>query len=308
MIHLRNKNIDQELPTVVTIGNFDGMHKGHIKLIKSVINHAKRNNLKSLVFSFNPHPRSVIKEEKVYHIFTSEEKARTLSQLGVDIFIEYPFDREFSIKTPQYFMEEIIYKKLKCAALAVGENYRFGKNGEGNITHILDFSKKHGIHIFVENLQKEENGENICSTKIRKAITDGEIVWANNILGRSYYIEGLVLEGDKRGSQIGFPTANIAPHPTKILPKNGVYITSTVLVDSATKYPSVTNIGVHPTFEGSNILIETFILDFKQNIYNKNIGINFLQRIRNEKKFDNVNSLVRQIKLDVDMAREWHNI
>ena len=306
MIHIQTKEIAQSKPTIITIGNFDGMHKGHVKLINETVSYAKEKGLQSLVLTFSPHPRVILRGEKVPHIFSSTEKAKALQEMGVDIFIEYPFDKEFANYSPKEFLQEILHNKLNASAIVVGENYHFGKHGTGDINMLQGFAKNHNIDLLVKQLQLQE-GATINSTSIRKAIQEGNISLANKMLGRAFYIDGIVLSGEQRGRQIGFPTANLIPHPTKVLPKNGVYITSTH-VDGGAAQPSITNIGIKPTFDGEAITIETHVLDFSADIYSKTIGINFLDRIRDEQKFSGLDELKENIKKDSDIARQYHKI
>lgn len=306
MVHIRDIQIQQSESTIVAIGNFDGMHKGHAVLINRAVSKAKEIGVKSVVLTFSPHPRLVIKGENMPHIFTSNEKEKVVSEMGVDIFVEYPFTKEFANLSATYFIEEIIFKKLKAKAIVLGENYRFGKDGDGDVNLIKSFSLQNNIQVFVERLLKEEK-EVINSTRIRRAILEGNIKLANAMLGRSYFIQGTVLSGENLGSLIGFPTANVIPHPTKIIPKNGVYVTTTN-INGEGNLPSITNVGIRPTFNGKSVTIETHLLDFKEDIYNKKIGVNFLERIRDEKKFEAVGELVAQIGADVAVAKKWHGV
>ncbi|MCL1996078.1 MAG: bifunctional riboflavin kinase/FAD synthetase [Defluviitaleaceae bacterium] len=306
MIYLNSENIQQNSPTVITIGNFDGVHIGHKQLIKTAVDYAKKNRLQSLVFSFNPHPKTVLMDQSPGQIFVSSEKASVFKEMGVDIFLEYPFSKELAEYSPHLFLEKILIDLLKCTALVLGENSRLGKGRKADIAQIKEIAKEYNINVFVESLLKDENGGNISSTKVREALLEGNIKNVNAMLGHSYFLSGTVLTGDRRGSKIGFPTANIQTEPSKILPKNGVYITTTTLPNGSI-YPSVTNVGIHPTFkkEGMSVIIETFILDFNQDLYGKKIEVKFLEHIRGEKKFDGINELIAEINKDVQQARKY---
>ena len=303
MVHIKDKNIQQNFGTVVTIGNFDGVHVGHQQLVKTTVCYAQKNALRSLVFSFDPHPKTVLSGQLLEQIFVPLEKARVLTEMGVDIFVQYPFDINFSKYSFEQFFEKILVDQLKCAAIVLGENSRLGSGRSGDITQIKQTAASHGITVFVKELLKEKNGANISSTNIRQALFDGDIKKANTMLGRNYFLKGTVETGDRRGSKIGFPTANIKAQKEKILPKNGVYVTKTTLPNGIT-HPSVTNIGTNPTFQKQDgVIIETHILDFDDNIYNQTIEVEFIERIRGEKKFLSIEELIAQIKTDAQYAR-----
>ncbi|MCL1936515.1 MAG: bifunctional riboflavin kinase/FAD synthetase [Defluviitaleaceae bacterium] len=308
MIHITNEKIEQKEQTAITIGNFDGIHKGHIKLIESTIKYAKEKKLKSLVFSFYPNPREVIKNTNLNYILTREEKKKLIKDLGVDVFVEYPFDKELAIKSPEYFLNDILKNKLNTKAIFIGENYRFGNLGKGDCSTILNFGDENGIYVSIENLLNISS-EKIDSTTIRKYILSGNVIKANLMLGRSFSLKGVVSIGNQRGRTLGFPTANIIPNDyKKILPQKGVYITSTFLFDINKIFPSITNVGHNPTFDDKSLVIETFIFNFSENIYNQIIEINFFDKIRNEKKFNNIEELKEQITNDVILAKKFHKI
>ena len=314
MIHITTKDIKKYIPylqveeghTAVTIGNFDGMHRGHMTLMEATASYAKTHGLLSAVFSFAPHPREVIQGTILPHIFTSLEKERFVKKLGIDLFIEYPFDAEFAGRSPQFFLEEILKKQLQAKAVFVGENYRFGKKGAGDTNLMQSFGEDNGIHVHIQKLLSK-NGITINSTKVRETIAAGDITAANYMLGRPFSIAAFVVPGDQRGRKLGFPTANIIPaDPKKILPKLGVYVTTTII--EGKERASITNVGYNPTFEGDHIVIETFILDFSQDIYDEHIEVRFLERIRDEKKFDSMDDLIKQITKDVNYARQHHGL
>ena len=308
MIHITTKDIKHVInqPTAVTIGNFDGMHQGHMALIEATVNYAKAHGLLSVVFSFAPHPREVIQGIRLPHIFTSAEKKHFIESLAIDVFIEYPFDQAFASESPQFFLEEVLKNSLKTKAIFVGENYRFGQKGTGDTTFMKNFGSQQGIYVHIQQLLCK-NGVTIDSTKVRTAIADGDITAANHMLARPFSIEARVVAGDQRGRKMGFPTANILPtDPKKILPKLGVYVTTTRI--SGLERASITNVGYNPTFGGDHLVIETFILNFSQDIYDEHIVVNFLERIRGEKKFDHVEALIEQITRDVAYAKTYHGL
>ena len=308
MIHITSTDIKAHInrATAVTIGNFDGMHRGHMSLMAEAVAYAKANGLLSVVFSFTPHPRDVVRPSDVLHIFSSAEKRRFVQNLGVDVFIEYPFDQAFAQQSPEFFLHEILRNQLNPQAIFVGENYRFGSRGAGDTALMRHYCQGQGIHVHVQPLLSED-GAVLCSSKVREAILAGDMATAKHILGRPFSIEAHVVPGDQRGRKMGFPTANIIPNdPKKILPKLGVYVTDT-LIDGLTTH-SITNVGYNPTFNGQHIVIETFILNFSRDIYDQHIEVQFLEHIRNEQKFDNMEQLIAQITQDVAQAKAYHGV
>ncbi len=291
--------------TVVTIGNFDGLHIGHKKLITTTKKYALNNNLKSVVITFNPHPLEVIKNTKpFYYIFSEEEKTLEIEKENIDFFIKYPFNKDFASITPNEFID-ILINKLNCKILVVGEDYCFGKNRTGNIETLQNIGREKNIKVIkIPNIII--NGERASSTLIREAINNRNIKKANLILNKPYYILGKVVEGNKLGRTIGFPTANIIPPKNKLLPPDGVYITKTQVGKNI--YDSITNIGTNPTVNNLHRTIETFIFDFNENLYNKIIQVYFYDYIRGVKKFNNIQELKAQISKDINIASNFFNI
>ena len=291
--------------TVVTIGNFDGLHIGHKKLITTTKKYALDNNLKSVVITFNPHPLEVIKNAKpFYYIFSEKEKTLEIEKENIDFFIKYPFNKDFASITPDEFID-ILINKLNCKILVVGEDYCFGKNRTGNIDTLQNIGREKNIKVIkIPNIII--NGERASSTLIRDAINNRNIKKANLILNKPYYILGKVVEGNKLGRTIGFPTANIIPPKNKLLPPDGVYITKTKFNNNI--YDSITNIGTNPTVNNLHRTIETFIFDFNENLYNKIIQVYFYDYIRGVKKFNNIQELKTQISKDINIASNFFNI
>lgn len=308
MIHITSTDIKSYIneATVVTIGNFDGMHRGHMALMEQAVTYAKAHGLLSVVFSFSPHPRDVITRHDFLHIFSSAEKRQFVQNLGVDVFIEYPFDLAFAQQSPQFFLEEILKNQLNPRAIFVGDNYRFGSRGAGDTQLMASYCQSQDIHMHIQPLLTEGDAV-LCSTTVREAILAGDITQANHILGRPFSVEAHVVPGDQRGRKMGFPTANIIPNdPKKILPKLGVYITRTIINGQETH--SITNVGYNPTFNGQHIVIETFILNFSRDIYDQHIEVQFLDYIRGEQKFDGMEALIAQITKDVEQAKAYHGL
>ena len=298
---LKNFEIEEEKNSVVTIGNFDGLHLGHKELISTTKKIALEKGFTSIVFSFNPHPLEILKNEQFLYILTQEEKRRELSKEGINIFLNCPFNSNFANLSPEEFID-ILYEKLKCRVLIVGEDYCFGKNRAGNIDMLKKIGNKKGIEVIkIANILL--NGERVSSTKIRESLKNKDIKKANLLLNRCYSILGIVSEGNKLGRTIGFPTVNIIPEKNKLLPPDGVYITKTIY--NGKVYESLTNIGKNPTINNSIRTVETYIFDFNQNIYGKQIEVLFLEWVRDVKKFASLDELKEQIAKDTNVTLEF---
>lgn len=295
-------NIQKQKETVITIGNFDGVHLGHKKLINMVKEISVRENLTSIVFSFNPHPFEVFNKDKdFFYILTQEEKTMEIDNLGIDIFLNYPFTFEFS-KITFYEFIKILKHKLNCRVLIVGDDYCFGKNRRGNVATLIEIGKDFEMDIIkVPNIKLY--GDRVSSSEIRKYLTEKNIQKANALLGKHYYISGEVVEGNKLGRTIGFPTANIIPTEEKLLLPDGVYITQTQYKGRI--YKSITNIGKNPTVNNSLRTVETFIFDFNEDLYGEHLKVMFLEWIRDGRKFSGIDELKVQISKDTGIAEKY---
>lgn len=302
MIHIDNIYIEQHESTAVTIGNFDGIHLGHFSLVEEVKKQATLKGLKSIIFSFYPHPKTIITGKPIKHILLPEEKLFILKEMSVNTFIEYPFNKEFAKYEPEYFIKEILVKKLKCKVLVVGEDYKLGRKQSGNISNIKQIARKFNIEVIVIKHKLYKN-KKISSSNIRNLILKGKLSEVNQMLSKAFFIKGRVNKGNQIGRTIGFPTANIFPHASKILPPNGVYITKTNVIETNEQYYSITNIGISPTVNGIHNKIETFLFNFNGNLYNKDIIVSFYEYIRREKKFNSLEELKEQIKKDIYLAK-----
>jgi riboflavin kinase/FMN adenylyltransferase len=291
-----------ERPTILTIGVFDGVHRGHQHLIGMVVRRARLLDCQSAALTFDPHPDLVIRpdRERVY-LSTLEERVELLDRLGLELLIVLPFTRELMARTAAEFMQRV------CGAIALrelwaGPDLAVGYKREGNLTRLAELGRELGFAVHpVEPLTI--HGEQIRSTRVRVALDAGEMEAAAKLLGRPFTLRGTVIEGDKRGRTIGFPTANHSIGEQQIIPANGVYV-STIEVGGAA-YGAVTNIGVRPTFNGVARRVETYILDFSGEIYGETIRVSFLKRLRGEQKFDGIAALVAQITNDVAAARAY---
>lgn len=299
MKSFNNLNSFQTPPnkTVVTIGTFDGVHIGHEYVLKKVIQLSQENCFTSTVLTFFPHPRMVLQQDSSIKLLnTIQEKELLLSQIGIDNLIIHPFDLEFSRLSAEEYVEEILVKKLNAGIIIIGHDHRFGRNRTANINDLIAFGKEFDFEV-IEISAKEIDDIAISSTKIRNALLDGKIATANSYLGYSYFLSGKVVHGKQIGRTINFPTANIEISETyKLIPKNGVYIISSLINDE--KCFGMMNIGTNPTVDGLEEKIEVHFFDFDKDIYNQDVKIEILSRIRDEKKYDSLNELKAQLKKD----------
>lgn len=281
----------------LTIGTFDGVHVGHQAIIKRLVNNAHSENAQAVVLTFFPHPRSVIQNEKSLSLIDSmKEKENLLELLGVDILIIHPFTLEFSNLNAKKFTRDILVNSLNVSKLFIGYDHRFGKNRTASVSDLISFGQTYGFDVEVIPAQ-DIDAISVSSTKIRKALSEGDIKRVSEYLGRDYILEGVVVHDQGLGSKIGFPTANIKVIPKyKILPKTGVYWVSMIWLSQ--KYFGMLNFGVRPSLSVMKETIEVHFFNFNQNIYDEAIKISFHAKIRDEKKFNSLESLKSQLKLD----------
>ncbi|MFC2133501.1 bifunctional riboflavin kinase/FAD synthetase [Bacteroidota bacterium] len=299
-----NDKIEHNVNSVVTIGTFDGIHKGHVDILKTVINKANELNCRSFVITFEPHPRTVVSEEYKMQILTTiEEKRALFEKLNIENLMVINFTKDFSQMTSEEFIQKYVLDKIGAKYIVIGYDHKFGKNRDGNENVLRNLGDEYQFDVTrVEAV--EENDDPISSTKIRIALLDGDIETANDYLGWNYSFEGKVVEGASRGRIIGFPTANIELlNSNKLVPAKGVYLVRCNVDDQ--DYFGLLNIGSRPTFETEpEIVVEVHLLDFSRNIYGKIIKVEMLKRIRDEKKFDSKEDLVHQINIDKNFALE----
>lgn len=287
--------------TIVTIGTFDGIHIGHQKILKNLIRTANNEGKKSVLLTFFPHPRMVLqKENKILLLNTIKEKSGLLEKMGLDYLIIHPFSRDFSRLTALDFVRDILVNKLNTSRLIIGYDHHFGKNREGNIHQLKEYSLLYDFK--VEEIPAQDIDDvSVSSTKIRTALKDGNLKTANNYLGYHYMLNGTVVSGKKLGGTIGFPTANIEiKEPYKLIPKTGVYIIRTYI--NTILYTGMMNIGFNPTVLGKHQTIEAHLFDFNEDLYGKEITIEFIYFLREEHKFESVKELVIQLNIDKENA------
>lgn len=284
----------------VTVGKFDGLHRGHGKLFRVL--EEKAEGKPTAVLTFAVKPIDVINNSKSGTLVTEQEKRLLCETKGVDYYLSLPLTREFLDLTPEAFIKDILIDMLDMSLIVCGPDFTFGRFGAGDVTLLKKMGKYYGYEVIVVEKEKYQNRD-IGSTEIRKKIINGEIESANEMLGHPFSVIGKVEEGKKLGRRLGLPTANLIPDETKILPPKGVYRTK--LLAGKRIYNAISNIGVNPTVEDNNVIkIETHILDAEADLYNEIIEVQFLEFIRPERKFENVKELKAQIDADILAVKE----
>ncbi len=290
--------------TGVALGNFDGVHIGHQMLIENTVKSCRENDLSSIIFTFQNHPKNITNEpNSVKKIATWKEKIEVIESLGVDYLIAVEFDSRFKKMKPEDFVIKILIEKLNMKKANCGFHYRFGHKAMGNIALLKEMSTAFDFDLFVLEPVMIENIL-VSSTIIRELISTGKMEECTKFLGRNYSLEGTVISGKSLGKKMGFPTANILVNEDRVIPPNGVYITKCSINNNV--YKSITNIGYNPTVGGDKRLIETYIIDFNNEIYGKDLKIEFYKNIRCEIKFNGIEDLKNQISKDVNAAKEYH--
>lgn len=290
--------------SVITIGTFDGVHVGHRAIIKRLVSSAKEEGLVSVVLTFFPHPRMVLqKDSDIKLINTLAEKKQLLQEIGLDYFVVEPFTYEFSRLTALQYVRDILVGQLKAKKIIIGYDHRFGRNRNADIQDLKKYGVEFGFE--VEEISAQQLNEvSVSSTKIRKALAKGAIDTANTYLGYPFSITGTVTKGKALGRTIGYPTANLYVSQTyKLIPKNGVYVVK-ALIDNTLTY-GITSIGTNPTVGGTAKSIETFFLDTHTDLYDKQLQIYFLEHIREEATFNNLEDLKKAIQKDEAFARNY---
>ncbi len=296
--------INIEENTAVALGNFDGLHTGHMHLIGSMLQTAKEKGIAPAVFTFSNHPSALITGEKVPEIIYAEDKAKILEEAGVKYLFNIPFTKEIMGMSPEEYVKKLLLESFRMKDAFCGFNYRFGAKAAGDTELFTKLSKELGFDLHVMDAVK--SGDRVVSsTVIRAAVMDGDMKSAAELLGRPYVIKGTVQEGNRIGRTIGFPTCNISVDEGMVAPANGVYLTLCA-VDGEV-HRSITNVGVKPTIGEYEKNIETNIFDFDRQIYGTEIEVRFLDRIRSERKFAGIDELKAQIGRDCEEARRLHS-
>lgn len=328
-VHRSINHLPQFRNSVVTIGTFDGVHLGHQQIIKQLKEEAEKINGETIIITFHPHPRSVIKTATpVYLLNTLEEKISLLSSFGIDHLIVVPFDKDFSEQTPEEYVVNFLFEKCRPHTLIIGYDHRFGKNRAGDYHLLESFGKKLGFSV-KEIPEQLINDITVSSTRIREALLAGEIETANSYLGYNYFFEGMVVDGNKLGRTLGYPTANIIVHDEdKLVPANGIYVaeaeislpltinnqrsteeTITTGLQPAAHSPQLLqgmmSIGIRPTVNGKDRTIEMNIFDFNEDIYGRTMKVFVCKYLRSEEKFNTLEELVKQIDIDKQNSLQY---
>ena len=300
-IYYKISDFDSNIKTIVTVGTFDGVHLGHKSIFDKLNKLADENSLEIVLLTFSPHPRHVLfpQNQNLKLINTDEEKIEKIKQLGVQHLIIHEFTKEFSRTTSTDFVKNVLVNKLNIEHLVVGHDHQFGKNREGSFEELVDLAEVYNFDIHRVEAFERENVK-ISSTKIRNAISLGNITHANNLLGSKFFLIGQVEKGDQLGSKIGYPTANLKINKYKILPNPGVYYVSIIYED--VNYFGMLNIA-YDTYK-----TEVHIFNFDSNIYNQKIKVIFFDRLRDEIKFENHSSLKKQLQIDEMTCKKYFDL
>jgi len=291
-------------PTVVTLGTFDGVHIGHQKIIKRLINTGKLQDLKSLILTFFPHPRMVLqKDSNIKLINTIDERSEILDDLGLDYLLIKTFTKAFSRLSAEDFVKQILVDKLHAKKVIIGYDHRFGRNRNADINDLKRFGETYGFNVEEISVQDIDDVA-VSSTKIRNALNDGNIAKANSFLGYNFMLNGTVVKGKGLGKQLEYPTANIyIEEDYKLIPKRGSYIVNASIDNKL--FFGMMNIGINPTVNGDKETVEVHFFDLKKDIYNQKVQINLLKRIRDEQKFESIEDLKAQLQKDKETALRY---
>ncbi len=285
--------------SVVTIGNFDGVHRGHQAVIRQLHELGRKHDAPTTVFTFDPLPSEYFMGDKApARLTTLREKFIQFDRLGVDQMLSVAFNARFAAITARQFIDDILVRGLEAKAVVVGDDFRFGKGREGDFAMLREAGEHHGFEV-IDTATVMDDGQRISSTRIREALAVGDLELAARLLGRPYGMSGRVVHGEKLGRTIGFPTANIRIHRA-VSPLKGVFAVEVECIGYG-----VTNVGTRPTVDGKGFLVETHLLDFDGDLYGRHINIRWLKKLRSEQKFDSLDALKAQIGRDIDAARAF---
>jgi riboflavin kinase/FMN adenylyltransferase len=296
-------NAEIQRPTVLTLGVFDGLHLGHQLIMRTVVERARATGAVPTVITFDPHPRAVLHPESAPPLLqTLDQKVEGFGVLGIEQTIVIRFTPEFSMIRAEDFLHDVVQERLHAKEVYLGRGFAFGHNREGNIELLRRVSTNLGF-IADEVPEVRLRNQRVSSSRIRQLLTDGNVNLARRLLGRPYGVEGLIERGAQRGSDLGFPTANLHPH-NRVIPRNGVYVTGALIEGQWRR--SVTNVGLRPTFDSdAEPSVETFVMDWAGDLYGDVVRVRFLHRLRDERKFGSIEELRAQIEQDVKRAQSY---
>lgn len=302
-------SLDQVLsPVAAALGNFDGVHRGHRRVIQPAVDYGRSQSLSSTVISFNPHPQEFFSGKTKALLTPLQEKVTQLEHLGVEQLVLLPFNQALASLSPNAFVEEILVKHLQAKCLSVGEDFHFGKQRQGSVQDLQAIATHYGIHLEIVGLYHSEhddpNQERISSSRIRTALASGDLQEANLLLGRRYSLRGEVILGRQLGRTLGFPTANLQVSPQKFLPCKGVYAVWVSGPSLVGQVAGVMNIGDRPTVDGQHLAIEVFLFDWSGDLYGQILTVELEAFLRPEQKFASLEALKAQIACDCDRARQ----
>ena len=288
-------------PSVVTIGNFDGVHRGHRVLLDRTTSIAREGGIRSAAVTFDPHPAAVLRPgSQPPSLQTVEQRVVALAEVGLDLVLVLPFTRDLAALSPAEFVQRVLVDRLRADRVVVGSNFRFGHRAAGDVTTLREEGRRHGFGTETVEIL-ELDGAPIASTQLRERVAAGEMSWVTRALGRPYSVVGEVVRGEGRGRTIGVPTANVAVPAGILLPSDGVYAGH--VATSGGSSPAVTNIGTRPTFRGVGRTVEAHLLDGERDLYGARVEVSFEHRLRGEQRFEGPDELVAQIHRDIDAAR-----
>jgi riboflavin kinase / FMN adenylyltransferase len=300
-VHLGLDGLDAH-PSTVTIGNFDGVHRGHRVLLRRAVDGAREHEVRSAAITFDPHPAAVLRPgSEPAALQTLEQRVEALTDVGIDVVVVLPFTRELAALAPDRFVEQVLVERLRAVRVTVGTNFRFGHRAAGDVVTLVEEGDRLGFAVEAVTLL-DLDGRPISSSAIREHLADGDVDWARRALGRPHAVEGEVVAGDGRGRTIGVPTANLAVPEGLVLPGDGVYAGHARTADGS--YACVTNVGVRPTFDGTRRTVEAHLLDVDLDLYGQRVTVSFEHRIRGERRFAGVDELLARIRRDIAEARD----
>jgi riboflavin kinase/FMN adenylyltransferase len=290
--------------SVVTVGVFDGVHRGHQQLINRAVTVAGERHLPSVLVTFDPHPTEVLRPGRhPAQLTTLTRRAELVSELGIDAFCVLPFSADLARMSADEFVHEVLVERLHAAGVLVGNNFIFGHGARGDVKMLQQFGRRFGFVAEGVELITDEAGNGITysSTYIRSCIDGGDVATASEALGRPHRVEGVVVRGDQRGRQMGFPTANLSPPPFAAIPADGVY--AACFVHGKRRLPAAVSIGTNPTFSGRQRTVEAYVLDVDEDFYGHQVALDFIDRLRGQVRFDGMPALIEQMARDVEQVR-----